>query len=154
MKGLFFLPLIIIMGFINNGCIAQGNNSDKQVIKMLTEFYTTYSKIWSIKPGPHFGMLYKRLDSLQKIYCIQKIRKEAKEWFDDGHDLLTNDFGIDVESIKSMTIAKDTTKVKSYLVSYEVIEFPVSPNKPIKERITLHVNVVNEEDKYKIAAVK
>lgn len=120
---------------------------------MLTEFFTTYSKIWSINPGPN-RMSYKPLDSLQKIYCTQKIRKEAKEWFDDGHDLLTNDSGIDIESIKSMTIAKDTKNNMSYFVSYEVIEFPVSPNNPIKGKIILHVNVVKEKDKYKIAAVK
>lgn len=138
---------------INNGCAAQSSSNDDN-IRMLKDFYTEYCKLWSIKPVPLPNVLYLKLDSLQKRYCTQKIRTEAKEWFDDGHDLFTADWGIDVESLSTMSIVKDTVKENTYVVSYIVNAFPVSPDKPEKKKVSLYVGVIRDAESYKINSVK
>ena len=138
---------------IINGCDAQNNTNDNH-ITMLKEFYIVYCKLWAFKPVPPPNELYIKLDSLQEKYCSQKVRTEAKEWFDDGHDLFTNDWGIGVESLSTMTIVRDTTKENTYVVSYIVDSFPESPNKPEKKRVSLYVGIINEGESYRINSVR
>jgi hypothetical protein len=134
---------------------AQVSSLDNHAIETLKEFYTAHCKIWAIKPPPPPKEFDSKLDSLQKRYCTQKLRKEAKEWLgDDGHDLFTNDWGIDIESLKTMTIVKDSAKGSTYIVSYMVIAYPQSPTKPVKEHIILHVTLTKENGELKIASIK
>ena len=141
-----FLPIPLVLK-------AQASSSDKQAIKMLNEFYTAHCKIWVIKPTPK--TLYLKLDSLQKKYCTQKLRKEAKESFNDvGYDLLTGDWGIDIKSLKTLTIVKDSAKENTYIVSYMVIGYPQSPTKPVNELVILHVSLAKENGQLKIASIK
>lgn len=141
------------MLFVINACGAQNNTNDIH-ITMLKEFYTEYCKQWAVKPVPHPSDLYIKLSSLLEKYCTLKLRTEAKEWFDDGHDLLTNDWEIDVESLNTMTIVRDTGKENTYVVSYIVDSFPESPNKPEKKRVSLYVGIVKEGENYRIDSVK
>jgi hypothetical protein len=65
------------------------------------------------------------------------------------HDIFTNDYGTDDESMKTLTI----TKVNSYIVSYIVnTEYP--SNKIIKEKVVVNLSVKKENDTYKINEVK
>ena len=145
----FFGICVITLG----GCNSQNNASDKCII-MLKEFYTTYCKIWNIRPIPHPNDHYIKIDSLQEKYCTQRLRKEAKEWFFDGHDLLTNDWGIDIESLETMKIIQDSIEEKTYIVSYVVDSYPIAPDKPIKKQVVLHVTVVKEGENYMIDSVR
>jgi len=143
---ILFLPFTLVLK-------AQGSSSDKQAIEMLNEFYTAHCNIWAIKPPPK--TLYLKLDSLQKKYCTQKLRKQAKESFNDvGYDLLTGDWGIDINSLKTMTILKDSAKENTYTVSYMVIGYPQSPTKPVNEHVILHVSLAKENGQLKIASIK
>lgn len=128
-------------------------SSDAKAIEILKEFYTAHCKIWNIKPQNK--TLYGKLDSLQKIYCTQKVRKEAKKGFDDvGYDLLTGDWGIDIKSLKTLTVVKDFTKGNTYIVSYTVVGYPQSPTKPVNEHVVLHVILIVENGKWEIATIK
>lgn len=126
---------------------AQNNAVNKTELQMLKQFYTLRGIIKFIEKDSA------KWNSIQKTYCTQKLRKEAKEWYDDGHDLFTNDLGIDNESLKTLTIIKDSTKQNSYIVSY-IVNFHVSPNEWEKKKVILHVVVVKDSDSYKIASVK
>jgi hypothetical protein len=152
MKKLLFFILLIAIAFVSK---AQNNASDKQAIQMLKEFYTAHCKIWTVKPPLPPETFNVKLDSLQKKYCTQKIRKEAKKGLDDvGYDLLTGDWGIDIESLKTMTVVKDSTKGNTYIVSYTVVGYPQSPTKPVKEHVILHVTLIKENGELKIASIK
>jgi hypothetical protein len=120
---------------------------------MLKEFHTAHCKIWAIKPPPK--SFESKLDSLQKIYCTQKLRKKATEYLSDqGFDLFTDDWGIDVESLKNMTIIKESTKENAFIISYTIIAYPQSLNKPVKEYVILHLTLIKENGRLKIASVK
>lgn len=133
------------MILIGNGCNAQTGKSDK-AISMLKEFYTAYSKVsLKIEDLP-------KVDSLQEKYCTPQLRKEAKKYLEDGHDLLTDDWGMSKESLTSMTVVKDT-KEYTYVVSYIVDSYPVAPDKPVKKKVVLQVTVIKEGENFKIDSV-
>lgn len=139
-----FLICAMLLNF--NGCYAQPNN-DSRIILMLKEFYTAYSEIsFRSEDIP-------KVDSLQEKYCTSQLRKEAKRYLQDGHDLLTDDWGISKESLSSMKITKDPAKEKTYIVSYIVDSYPVAPDKPVKKQVVLHITVVKEDELYKIDSV-
>lgn len=147
MKILKFLALSFMI-LVGNGCNAQTNVNDKQSIFMLKEFYTAYSKVsLRIEDLP-------KVDSLQEKYCTLQLRKEAKKYLEDGHDLLTDDWGISKESLTSMGITKDSTKENTYVVSYIVDSYPVAPDKPVKKQVKLYVTVIKEGESYKIDSVR
>lgn len=133
------------MILIASGCNAQQGKEDR-VLSMLNEFYTAYSKVsFRIEDA-------QKVDSLQEKYCTEELRKEAKEWYGDGHDLLTNDWGIEEKDIKTMEIKKDVSKNDTYIVTYTT--FLDNPgNIPQKKDVSLQVSVVKEDEKYKIDKV-
>ncbi len=140
------------MIFIGNGCNAQTGEDDR-VISMLKEFYIAHSNIWSIHPSQISPNDFdKKLDSLAEKYCTPQLRKEAKKYLEDGHDLLTDDLGMSKESLNSLSVVKDA-KENTYVVSYTVDSYPVAPEKPVKKQVVLHVTVVKEGENYKIASV-
>lgn len=155
MKLKILLMTLSIALFVN-GCVqAQKPSLDNEVEKMIKEFYTKYCNTWNSSSSKvPANVLYERIDSLTQKYCTKKIRNDAKSWFEDGHDLLTNDWGIDLESLKSLTIVKDSTKSNAYIVSYMVETYPVSPDKPVKKQIKLYLSVIKEKDTYLINEVK
>jgi len=131
---------------------AQYNNSDNIIIAMLNEFYVGYSNIWSI-PSLSPDILDRKLDSIQEKYCTLRLRSEAKRYLEDGHDLLTNDYGIGIESLKTLAIIKDSVKENSYIVNYNVVNSDAT-NKPVRQHVSLNVFVVKEKGIYKIDKVK
>ena len=147
--------IYIIFAFFltQSSCIsAQYNNSDNEIIAMLNEFYVAYSNIWSttsLSPD----ILDSKLDSIQKKYCTLRLRNEAKEYLEDGHDLLTNDYGIGIESIKTLAIMKDSTEENAYIVTYGVVNSDVT-NNPVTQNVLLNVFVVKDEESFKIDKVK
>jgi len=142
----------LFISFICSNCIAQ-DNKDAEKIIMIKKFYISYSKLWAIKPLPPPKEFYKKLDSLQKIYCTQKLRKKAKDWFeDDGHDLYTNDWGIAPNDTSSITVLKDFKAQNKYILRYTTL-FHESPSKYVKRNVTLNLEVVRIDNEYKIDAV-
>jgi len=150
------LLIILSVAVMANSCVkAQNSSMNNGVEKMIMEFYTKYCNLWNNTPSSvPANILDEKIDSLAQKYCTNSLRDEAKSWFQDGHDLFTNDWGIDVESLKSLSIVKDSTKSNTYTVSYIVETFPISPDKPVKKRITFQVSVIKENDIYKINEVK
>jgi uncharacterized protein YcfL len=146
MNKIKFIALKIIL-LVGSGCNAQTNVNDKQEIFMLKEFYTSYSTV-SLRIED-----FKKIDSLQEMYCTSKLRKEAKKYLADGYDLLTDDWGISKESLTSLEITKDSTKESTYVVSYNVDSYPVAPDKPVKKHVKLYVTVVKEGENYKLDSI-
>jgi hypothetical protein len=145
--------LLLLTSIFTSG--AQTTVQDKQAEQMLKEFYIAHCKIWTTKPVPSPIKFESQLDSLQRIYCTVQIRKKAKEWLkDDSHDLITNDWGIDIKSLNTLKIVRDASKRNAFIVSYIVIAYPQSPNKPVKQPVVLHITVRKENGEFKIATIQ
>jgi hypothetical protein len=130
----------------------QKDTNNKQ-INTLKEFYSSYAKIWSADSLLSPEVFNRQCDSLFSKYCTNSIKKKANEWLTDGFNLLTDDWWIDIESLKTMEIMQDSTNSNTFIISYITNMFPVSPTKPVKYKITLSVNVIKEGDEYKINGV-
>lgn len=121
---------------------------------MLKDFYTAYHKAWAKKSTPE--SLMDELDSIHQVYCTNSLRVELKNLFQEqglDHDIFTNDYGTDDESMKTMTINKDSTNVNSYIFSYFInTEDPT--NKKIKEKVVINLFLKRENNGYKINDVK
>jgi hypothetical protein len=153
MKTLLISCLAIFMLFSSTGCV-RSQIDEKQVEGMLKDFYTAYHKAWAKKSTPN--VLMNELDSLHQVYCTNNLRVELKKLFQEqglDHDIFTNDYGTDDESMKTLTITKDLTKVNSYIVSYFVNTEDPS-NKIIREKVVVNLLLKKENDTYKINEVK
>lgn len=151
------LLLIILLLTVNGKTYAVKSNTteNNETIKTLEECYTANAQIWSTKLEP--DIFYLKCDSLYHQFCTTSFQKRANEVLSYGFDALTADeWGIDMESLKSLTITKDTTSslANLYVVSYLMTEFPVSPSKPVKYQIKLKVSVILEDGVYKINNVE
>ena len=150
MKILSFLFLICT---IHSDCYPQGTSGDKKAAIMLNEFYVAHANIWSIFKTFPPDVFDQKLDSLQRKYCTAKLRNEAKKYIRDGFDLMTDDKGINLGALKTMTIVKDTTAKDIYLVSYDRLVNNGPPNSFVKRHVILSVGVVLVDENYKIASV-
>jgi len=150
MKSVIYFFLTIIM-FLANHNYTQAQNvvDDKQAVQMLKEFYTSYNTAWSTTKG---FVLTKKLDSLQLKYCTKKLRREVKESGLDQDPLIGIDY-TDVGHLKTLTITRDAAKKNSYVVCY-IAHTLSAANKPIDERVIIHVTVIKERGKLKIESVK
>ncbi|MCI0523538.1 MAG: hypothetical protein L0Y37_07795, partial [Bacteroidales bacterium] len=140
---------------ISSGCNAQnGMTKEKEIVEMLKTFYESQGAIWSIPASEISTILFEqKLDSLAEMYSTPKLRKEATEWLDDGHDLFTNDWGIRSKDIGTIEIKRDMSKNDAYIVTYTT--FLDNPgNNPQKKYVTLNVTVVMDGKSYKIDSVK
>ncbi|HTE01717.1 MAG TPA: hypothetical protein VK668_20655 [Mucilaginibacter sp.] len=146
-KMYLFISCILLLG--SNITFAQGSSISNQSTAMLKEFYSAYSTVkFTLKD-------LKKIDSLQKKYCSINLRKELNEEYKANgleHDLLTNDHGINANSLKTLTVIKNSKKINGYIVSYfnQTIS---ATNKPILERVILHVCVTKENGSIKIVSV-
>jgi hypothetical protein len=130
----------------------QGHSQDNQAKEMLKKFYTEYNIAWSTNKG---YVLIKKLDSLQSQYCTLTLRKELKKEFKRiglDHDELINDDYTDEAHLNTLKIIKVPNKANGYVVSYTVFAKDVS-NKPVQEKIVIHVNVAKVNGSFKIASV-
>jgi hypothetical protein len=148
------LDILIATLFCLSCVNGQNNNSDKQIIDMLNNFYTAHNAIWSIKTPPDFDVLRGKLDSLNAIYCTSTFRNEARKKLegDYGQDILTND-NPGSYSFENLRIEKDSTLKNTYIVYYTTSNFDKSVNL-VKCNIVFLVSVVKESDGYKINEVK
>lgn len=154
MKTIIFLSIVCITVFSNSCIQAQNTINENGVEKMIKDFYTKNSKIWENTPtSVPANVLHEKLDSLAQKYCTKKIRNEAKAWFVNGQDLFTKDYGMDIESLKTLTITKDTLKANCYIVRYTTSNSDAS-GKTVKQNVILHISVVKDRDCYKINEIK
>ncbi len=134
---------------------AQNSNTDDQIINMLKEFYIAHSNIWSIPTNKISTLEFnKALDSLAEIYCTPKLRAEAKKYLENGgYDLLTNEKGSIIDSSEPLTVFKDLNQTNTFVISYTSFDADASGNN-IKQKVKLHVTVINDGDSYKIDSVR
>lgn len=150
MKTIIFFSIVCVMAFSNSCIQAQNTIDENGVEKMIKDFYTKHSNIWENTPtSVPANVLHEKLDSLAQKYCTKKIRNEAKSWFVNGQDLFTNDYGMDIESLKTLRITKDTLKANCYIVRFTTTNSDAS-GKPVKQNVTLHISVIKDRDSYKI----
>jgi len=145
--------LLAVLSLIHSICWAQSSISENKAIIMLKQFYIAHEKIESsiktIRPQVYLW----KLDSLQKKYCTLKLRNTIKKYQENGIDILTNDQGIDSESLKTMKIVEDSEDKNVYIVSYDFLEENY-PKKPFTRHVILHVGLVTENNSYKINSIR
>ena len=145
--------IIIVLISMSNKCSSQ-NVVNKTNIERLEQFYTLYCQIWEEQPTVSPEELYGKLDSLQFQYCSERARKEAKEWFFEGHDYFTNDWGIQTESLNSLSIEINQNNSSDFKISYSVEYFPISPYEKENRQVVLSIRLIEVEGKYVIDIVK
>lgn len=137
---------------MSNTCCSH-NAAEQEKISRLIQFYTQYSKIWEEYPSASPEKLYYSLDSLQKQFCSDRARKEAKEWFFEGHDYFTNDWGIQTESLNSFDIEINQDDKSKFIVTYQAVYFPVSPFEKEFRQVILSIRLIEIDGKYLIDEV-
>jgi hypothetical protein len=150
MKTVFTFITYVMFIFTFSCGQVQNNSSNNEAEKMIREFYTAYNIAWSRVPTPE--ILVRNLDSLQRIYCSENLRKKLKKQFDaEGldHDLLTNDQAADVNYLEKLTIKKDSANANTYIISY-VEDYTSPSNKKEFKMAIIHLSVVKEKETYKI----
>ena len=138
--------ILVILIIIANVTCSNSQNEDEQVIEMIKEFYVAHNTAWL--EDVTVDVLGRKLDSLQERYCTTKLKVEAKRYFEQGFDLITNEQGMGIES-NSLSVVKDSLKDNTYIVSYESLDSGASNNK-IKVKVVVNVGVVKESGSYKI----
>lgn len=85
-------------------------------------------------------------------YCSSKLRKEAREAFDNvGADLLTNNLIGNLN--ENLKVVKDARKENDYIVSFEAT-YSDAPGGQTKKQVTVYVTVIKEGESYKIDSVR
>jgi len=91
----YFLTILFVF------CISQVHaqmNSDMQAMHMIKDFYTAYSSL-------NFKSANKsKLDSVIDKYLTSEEAKKVKQGYKRGHDIMTNDSGINAKSLETMFI--------------------------------------------------
>jgi hypothetical protein len=154
MKTLKLYIISAILISISSCSTAQNNTSEKQAENVLLEFYTKHFQVWGIPSLPS-DVRYEKLDSLMQKYCTSKLRKEAREAYENvGVDFLTNDLiGNSNENLK---VERDTTNENGYIVSFlsDIATYADPPSGQTKKQVTIHVTVIKEGNNYKINYVR
>lgn len=154
MKSKIYLTILCTTMFVSSYIQAQNTFFENRMEKMIQDFYIEYCNVWNNTPtSVPANVLHEKIDSLARKYCTKKVRNEAKAWFANGQELFTNDYGIVNESLKTLTITKDSAIENTYIVVYTTINSDAS-GKEIQQKVVLHVSVVKEKDSYKINWVK
>jgi len=120
-----------------NSAQAQKDSSDKQVVAMLKDFYTSYMTAFSD------GADENKFAAIQKKYCtaalLKRVPKLAEQWDSDPF-LKAQDSN--VEYLKTLTVKKDLKKRDSYIVSYYAVR-----------TFVIHLLVIKQNESYKIDSV-
>ena len=139
--------------FTGSSIYGQNSASNCNVEEMIKNFYREHCRIWESTPRSiPANLLYNKIDSNAQRYCTMRIRNEAREWDEDGHDLYTNDYGIVSESFKSFSIKRAPQKTNTYIVTYLTINYDTN-KRPVKQRVTLRISVVKIKDGCRINEV-
>jgi len=152
MKILSSIFSIIILCF--NIYCSQTKNNEKQIIQMLSNFYTAYNKAWSSNLDSE--SLIKELKVLQEKNCTEKLRNKLNTLFKNhglDHDIMINDIYTDMQLIKTMSINKDPKTENGYVVTYNAkTEDPYNKEKIVE--VNIHITVLKENDHYLIDSVQ
>jgi hypothetical protein len=136
-------------------CQTKNTTSKEKTENTLLEFYSKYLNIWQNTPVSQTKSvitLHNRLDSLMKIYCTTKLRKEAMKTFKEAEaDLLTQNLVGDLND--NLVIVKDSINKDSFIVLFTATYLDI-PNKPVKLQVKLQVKLVKEGKSYKINSVR
>lgn len=134
---LFYLTLISLLSVANNYASAQNNQSNKEALRMLKEFYTKYIT--------EFYVGAEKLPSIQRKYCTTKLLHYIPKYIEqtDGDPFLKGQ-DTDTAYLKTLSIKKDKKRKNIYTVSYIG-----NPN----QKITIHLLVVKGKGSFKIDSV-
>lgn len=140
---LFFSIGILLMNISNcQNVTKQEEYSNVQIEDMLKKFYTLY-----ITLNSHQSTRYReKIDSIKGEYCTVKLLKYIDDQMRNeriGYDLFINGQMFVIESLKTLTIRKDSIKNNIYYVTYN---WPYGD----KELITTKLIIIKEKDSYKI----
>jgi len=148
-----FLGVIFTIYILHITCYGQIKTDHQKAITMLKTYYNEHTKVWEYKDTESPDVFDKKLDALQLRYCTKKLRSFSQKVIADrGTDVLTNYMGIDITSIKTMTIVKYPVKKNIYIVSYDTF-IMISSTEAQRQHVILHVGVVKAGNDYKIASV-
>lgn len=155
---------------VNNPIVS--NSSDSTIIKMLTDFYTAHNEIMLSKlpdkdktDSAVFDSLIvlyeteedRQTDSLNSIYCTERLKKEAKDVLAfGGNDMLTGD-RVGLYSNENLKVTKDSQYyVVQFLASSLNTWFTDGYSKKgelFQQQVILQITIVKEGEFYKIDSV-
>lgn len=137
--------IIIIILLINNHSCTLAQKKDERIISMIKTFYSTY--INEVASNRSIMELTEKLDSLQKIYCTDKLLNTIPDIMEETDaDVFLKAQDVNVESINTLIVKKDLRNHNKYIVSYYD---PYSKNS-----IIIILRVVKDKGKYKIDSVQ
>lgn len=127
-------------------CSAQSFDDDNNIV-LLKEFYYI-----------HQTYIYKDsvslfVDSIYAKYCTEALIDKAKKLRKFDHDMYTDDWGITKEALNSLTIQKNALRDNSYIVTYSIDTYPISPYNAVKKQIILNLTIINVKGVYKIDSI-
>jgi hypothetical protein len=118
-----------------------------KVKNLIKEFYVSYGSLdYSIEN-------HKKIDSLQKIYCTNKLNDKLFDIFNNSgmdYDIITNDELLNIESLKTLNVKVKDIKSGLYTVSFTTISYPISPTEPIEKKVSFDVKVLIDNGVLKI----
>jgi hypothetical protein len=142
------IPYLFTTLFLFTLCQAHAQiNSDMQAMHMIKDFYTAYSSL-DLKLADR-----SKLDSLIDKYFTPEEGKKIKKGYIEGHDIMTNDSGINKKALETMTIQTisdqkalniETGKdeiIKGVKDAYEV-SYVVNPLRPKNNGITIRTVIL------------
>ncbi len=155
---------------------ARNNSADSIIVELLKEFYTAHNEIMLSKlpdktktDSAVFDSLvivyqkeeYRKTDSLNRIYCTERLRREAKEVLElggYGHDILTGD-RVGLFSNENLTVVKDSNSnyyVVQFLASDKNTWFTDNSSKKgelFHQKVILRVKIKEKKGEYKIDSI-
>lgn len=151
MKTIFSLFTTILMLVSNTGC-AQSQNDNKKELMMLREFYTSYITVWA--DASDLKMLDKKLDILQKEHCTRAFLKQIPDIMEQTEaDPILKAQDVNIESLKTLSVTRDSRRGNGYIVSYIANNFDLSLNE-IQEKVMIYLTLLKEEGHYKIDSIE
>lgn len=118
----------------------------------LRDFYTEYLRTWTDELPPN--VLERQIDSLRKTHCTQRAYERAKEQWGYGFDYLTDDWGGFKISSPQLQVCRDSLSPHAYHITWIADVNVVSPVETEPYFIMLAVDVVRDDDTYKIDRVR
>jgi hypothetical protein len=143
------VALALILLLVAFRSAAQNSPADTQTIQMLKEFYTIYHITFYSATKANWKFFPGKLHELQKRYCTRKLYNNLKNDNLD-HDFLISDLYTDSLHLNTLTVVKNPTQVKHYIVSYIA---PVSAGQIKELKAVFNVGVEKEDGDFKISTL-
>jgi hypothetical protein len=143
---LFFSLTELLFLCVGVRCSTQSFD-DKKIVNFLKNFYSVHEEIM-YKDSVSIGV-----DSVYSRFCTEGLMIKARKLKKFDHDIYTDDWGITKEALKNIIIVKNASRDNSYIVSYFIDTYPVSPFTAVRKQVVLNLTIVDVEGGYKIDAV-